>query len=391
VSALAELLACPACGGDLSVGLSCHGCGARYAEQDGVVRLRLAGDTRTEAVRAFYEAAPFPGYPPRDSLAWLRARAERSRFARMLDAAIPGDARICEVGCGTGQMSLYLARADRQVVGADLTLASISLAAAAARRFEIDSATFVESDLNRPGLRAGAFDVVISLGVLHHTPDPAAAFARIVPLVRPGGMIVVGLYHSVARLPLRLRRLIAKATGYRWIPFDPVLRDRASEPERRAAWLRDQYRHPEEHRHTVGEVLRWFDRCGVDYVRAFPSALLHEDEDEADDLFAPQPDRWAPERWLAELGWVASLGHEGGLFVMVGRRQASATVGEERQAGQRDEGEGGAGLEGRRGAERRPQAPGERAGGEQRRAGGEVEDAEGGAAQPGRRGVGHHG
>ena len=75
------------------------------------------------SVRAFYEVAPFPGYPPRDSLAWLRARAERSAFARLLDQAIPGDARIVEVGCGTGQMSLYLARADRVVVGADLTLA----------------------------------------------------------------------------------------------------------------------------------------------------------------------------------------------------------------------------------------------------------------------------
>jgi 2-polyprenyl-3-methyl-5-hydroxy-6-metoxy-1,4-benzoquinol methylase len=323
VDAARELLACPACGGRLS-GWRCQGCGASYGEEDGVARLRLAGDRRTEAVRSFYEVAPFPGYPPRDSLTWLRARAERSRFARMLDQAIPGDARICEVGCGTGQMSLYLARADRVVVGADLTLASLKLAAAAADRFGVANARFVESDLNRPGLRAGAFDVVVSLGVLHHTPDPAAAFARIVPLARPGGMIVLGLYNSTARLPLRLRRLVAKATGYRWIPFDPVLRDRASEPERREAWLRDQYRHPEEHRHTVGEVLRWFDANEVDYVRAFPSALMHEDEEEADDLFASQPDRWAPERWAAQLGWIGSLGHEGGLFVMVGRRPESA-------------------------------------------------------------------
>ena len=30
------------------------------------------------------------------------------------------------------------------------------------------------------------------------------------------------------------------------------------DPERREAWLRDQYRHPEEHRHTIAEVQRWF-------------------------------------------------------------------------------------------------------------------------------------
>ena len=317
--AFADLIACPNCGRTLKA-LECLACAATYADEDGVLRLRAPADARTETVRAFYEAAPFPGYPPRDSLAWLRARAERSAFARMLDQAIPGDARIVEVGCGTGQMSLYLARADRIVVGADLTLASLRLAEAARRRFGLEGVRFVESDLNRPGLRAGAFDVVYCSGVLHHTPDRRAAFARVARLARPGGMIVLGLYNAVARLPLCARRLAARASGYRWIPFDPVLADRAAEPARREAWLRDQYRHPEEHRHTVGEVLRWFREEDVQFVRAYPSAQLRDEA--PDDLFAPQPDAWPPERWLAQLGWIGSLGHEGGLFVMVGRRLA---------------------------------------------------------------------
>src|SRR6266568_7710558 len=109
-----------------------------YDAPDGIPNLRLLGDPRTEIVRCFYEQAPFPDYPPRATLGWLRARAERSEFARLIDEAIPGDARIVEIGCGTGQMSLYLARADRVVIGADLTRASLTLAAAAARRFGLD-------------------------------------------------------------------------------------------------------------------------------------------------------------------------------------------------------------------------------------------------------------
>jgi len=313
----AGLLACPACGGALACD-RCDACNVAYADDDGILRLRAPGDARTEAVRAFYEAAPFPGYPPRDSLTWLRARAERSAFARLLDQAIAGDARIVEVGCGTGQMSLYLARADRVVVGADLTLSSLRLAEAARRRFDLSRVRFVESDLNRPGLKDGAFDVVYCSGVLHHTPDPKAAFARVARLARPGGMIVIGLYNAVARIPQRLRRAVARVTGYRWIPFDPILRERTHEPARREAWLRDQYRHPEEHRHTVGEVLRWFRANDVEFVRAYPSAQVHDEA--PDDLFAPEPDTWAPERWLAQIGWMGSLGGEGGLFVMVGRR-----------------------------------------------------------------------
>ncbi len=268
-------------------------------------------------MRRFYEQTPFPGYPPSDSLVWLRARAERSEFARLLDRAIPCDARVLEMGCGTGQMSLYLARADRVVIGADLTRASLLLGASAARRFGLHRIRFVETDLHRPGLQAGAFDVVYSSGVLHHTPDPRAAFARIARLAKPGGMIVVGLYNAFARIPLRVRRLVARLSGYRWIPFDPVLRDRESEAARREAWLRDQYRHPEEHRHTLAEVQGWFDENGVEYMRAYPSALIGEDPEE---LFARAEDNWRLEAWMAQLGWIRTLGQEGGLFITVGRR-----------------------------------------------------------------------
>src|SRR5690349_1445807 len=132
------LLACPACGGRLDAVWRCGACGTAYAAPDGIPALRLSGDARTETVRQFYSEAPFPGYPPHGTLDWLRARAGRSRFARLLDAAVPGDARIVEVGCGTGQMSLYLARAERTVIGADLTRASLLLGADAARRFGID-------------------------------------------------------------------------------------------------------------------------------------------------------------------------------------------------------------------------------------------------------------
>jgi SAM-dependent methyltransferase len=319
MSTLLELLACPACQSGLDPQWVCQDCGARYTATGGIPDLRLKSEARIDAVREFYGHAPFPGYRPRDSLETLRARAERSEFARLLDGAIASDARILEIGCGTGQMSLVLARADRMVIGADLTRASLQLGADAARRFGVDGVQFVETDLHHPGLRPGAFDVVYASGVLHHTPDPGRAFASIVPLVRPGGMIVLGLYNAFARIPLRLRRIAARLSGYRWIPFDPVLRDRRSEPARRQAWIRDQYRHPEEHRHTVAEVRSWFARNNVEYVRTYPGLLIGE---EPGDLFASDADYWPLEAWLSQIGWMASLGYEGGLFVTVGRRRA---------------------------------------------------------------------
>jgi SAM-dependent methyltransferase len=318
-----ELLACPTCAGPLAPALRCPACATVYPVVDGIPDLLLPGDARSEAVRAFYAVAPFPGYPPRLTLGELRARARRSELAAALDAAIPGDARIADVGCGTGQMSLFLASADRVVIGADFQRASLRLAAEAAARLDVDGVAFVETDLRAPGLAAGAFDVVLALGVLHHTPDPRATFARVARLLRPGGAIVVTLYHALARLPHRLRRGVARLTGFRRVPFDPVLTDRAAEPARRAAWLRDQYVHPLEHRHLLGEVRGWFRDSGVAFVRTLPPCQLGAPALEGRALFdadAGAADDWRLESAAMQLSWIAPLAAEGGVFAAIGRR-----------------------------------------------------------------------
>jgi 2-polyprenyl-3-methyl-5-hydroxy-6-metoxy-1,4-benzoquinol methylase len=279
-------------------------------------------DRRTERVRRFYSEVPFPSYGARDTLGSLRLRAERSALARLLDEAIPQDARVLDLGCGTGQTTIFLANGKRQVVGADLARGALVLAADAARRFGVEGTLFVETDLRRPGLAEGSFDVVLSLGVLHHTPDPRAAFAALARLARPEGIVVVGLYNTFARLPHRLRRLVARATGMRWIICDSVLAARAADPARRAAWVADQYLHPEEHRHTLGEVQGWFRDNDVEYLRSYPSALLDGDAPRGDQLFSPAEDDWWPEGILAQLAWTRTLAAEGGLFVTIGRRRA---------------------------------------------------------------------
>src|SRR5205814_5966556 len=127
------------------------------------------------------------------------------------------------------------------------------------------------------GLKPGAFDVVYCSGVLHHTPQPRAAFRAVAELARPGGVIVLGVYNAIARIPLRVRRAIARVTRFRLVPFDPVLRGRHQEPDRYDAWLRDQYRHPLEHSHTIAEVKQWFLENDVESLRTIPSAVIDDD------------------------------------------------------------------------------------------------------------------
>jgi hypothetical protein len=93
-------------------------------------------------------------------------------------------------------------------------------------------------------------------------------FARMVRLARPGGIIVLGVYNAFARIPLRSRRFVARLFGYRFIPCDPVLRDRESEHARRKAWSAGPISTSREHRHTLAEVQGWFAENGVEYLRA---------------------------------------------------------------------------------------------------------------------------
>ncbi len=319
---VSALLACPACRGALDDALNCGSCGETYEIKNGIPDLRVPSEARTETVRDFYSDSPFPNYPADESLSGLRGKAAKSEFARLLDQAIPGDAKVLEIGCGTGQMSLFLATADRTIIGADLTRASLELGAAAAKRYALDKVHFVETDLRSPGLRHGAFDVVYSSGVLHHTPNPRASFASMAKLVKPGGMIVLGLYNVYARFPHRLRRGVGRLTGFKFIPFDPVLRARNAEPARRKAWFRDQYEHPEEHRHTLREVQSWFRENDVEYVRAYPNTLMGAEPLEGPELFTPAEDNWGLENWFAQIGWSMTIGYEGGLFVTIGRSTA---------------------------------------------------------------------
>ena len=122
----------------------------------------------------------------------------------------------------------------------------------------------------------------------------------------------------------RVERGIYKLTGRRFVPFDPVLRARDSEPERRRAWLRDQYEHPEEHRHTVAEVQRWFRENDIDYLRTYPDALIGAEPLEGAGLFEPAEDDWGFENVLSQMAWATTLGKEGGLWITVGQKAGRA-------------------------------------------------------------------
>ena len=178
-------------------------------------------------VRAFYEQHPFPNYDGFESVGDLLARASRSVYAAMLDRQIPIGARVLEVGCGTGQLGLFLSIGGRAVVGVDLSRASLRLASRFADEQGLGDCQFVHASLFDLPLASDAFDLVICKGVLHHTPDPEGGLRAILRVLRPGGYVVCGLYNRLGRIPTTLRRAWFRATGRGRGSADVVLRELA--------------------------------------------------------------------------------------------------------------------------------------------------------------------
>ncbi len=318
-ASILERLRCPRCGGELEE-LACGACEARFDVLEGIADLYEPHEDGglTEAVRAFYEGTPFPGYDPGEDPASLRAKVRANPFARMLDEQIPFGATVLEVGCGTGQLSNLLALAHRCVVGVDLCGASLRLAEGFRARHGLERAGFARMNLFRPGFEPASFDLVICSGVLHHTGNPREGFLQIANLVRPGGYLLVGLYHRYGRLGTHLRRGLFRLGGPALHFLDP--RAMALEPERRATWLRDQYANPHESSHGIGEVAWWVREAGLTWVRSIPGPRPFEPLEPGTSLFRSEPPARDAERWLAEVVQGFLGAREGGLFVVIAHR-----------------------------------------------------------------------
>lgn len=323
------ILCCPRCGGGLALGgeaLACRACGQGYPVVGNIPQLFWPNEWEegthdvTEAVRSFYEETPFPDYDDFDSVDSLARKARQGLFAKLLDEQVPPGVRVIECGCGTGQLSAFLSVANRTVFGTDLCLNSLRLGQAFKEQNELGQVHFLQMNLFRPAFQPGSFDLVISNGVLHHTSDPRRAFESIARLVRPGGYVLVGLYHRYGRLVTDLRRLLFRLSGDRFTALDPNLRDASHSAARHRAWFMDQYRHPHETKHSMDEVLQWFDRYGVDFVNGIPH-LDGSDFSTDERLFAPHSPGSTASRYLTQLGMLLTGGQDGGLFIMIGRKR----------------------------------------------------------------------
>src|SRR6266545_1351899 len=124
-----------------------------------------------------------------DALSRLVLGSLFGRIAADVAAVAPDGARVLEVGCGPGRLSIRLARQHGlEVTGLDLDPAMIERARANADRpgnGEARRPSFLVGDVASLAFPDGSFDLVVSTLSMHHWADPTAGLAEIGRVLRP--------------------------------------------------------------------------------------------------------------------------------------------------------------------------------------------------------------
>src|SRR5262249_20152073 len=113
---------------------------------------------------------------------------------------------VLDAGVGAGRYAEVLARWGATVVGVDLSFAVEAANGHFRGRPEV---LLCQADIGKLPLRPGTFDLIISIGGLHPTPDTKKFFSGLPPLLRPGGEIAIWVYPDSPDYVVRSK----------WVPF----------------------------------------------------------------------------------------------------------------------------------------------------------------------------
>jgi 2-polyprenyl-3-methyl-5-hydroxy-6-metoxy-1,4-benzoquinol methylase len=216
--------------------------------------------------------------------------------------------KVLDAGCGNGRFAHYAAK-----YGAEVWAIDLGPAVEVARRNceSLPNVQVVQADLHNPPFEFESFDFIYSLGVLHHLPDPEAAFQSLTRFVKPGGEIQIYLYWEpenqkvkaallagvtaarriTARLPHQMQHALAFPAallahlGFVWphkimrrVPALKGLAERMPMKQYAQYPFRvcvndqlDRFSAPIENRYTRAETKNWLERAGLENISIAPN------------------------------------------------------------------------------------------------------------------------
>ncbi len=303
-SVLLQWLQCPACEHSLSLrvaeqvgeevvagDLSCAGCQGTYPIVNSVPRF-VSQDGYAAAFGFEWNVHRTTQV---DSVNGRTDSEDRLRMSLAMPLESLRGKLVLDVGCGTGRFAEVVLKYGGTVIGVDLSRA---VDAAFANMGRHPRMHVVQADAFKLPLRPEAFDLIYSLGVLHHTPDCRSAFAHLPKHLKPGGQVVVNVYarankiyiastNAWRRLTTRMPRRLLYAFAHLAVPLYYLYRIPGlyhlgmgvlpinMHPNWRWRVLDtfDCYSPTYQSYHTYPEVFRWFEEAGLEHIQVGEPAV----------------------------------------------------------------------------------------------------------------------
>jgi len=300
---LVDVLVCPDCkeplglepavvdGDEIMEGrLTCPDCQRAYPVRAGVPRF-LSESTYAENFG--YEWHRFRVVQLDSANGTCESATSFSRKAGLTADDVRGSL-VLDAGVGAGRYAETVADWGGEVVGVDVTHAVDAAFANIGRRPGIH---LIQADIFALPFRDETFDLAYSIGVLHHTPSPAAAFARVAATVKKGGQLAIYAYEAAGlarhfsdllrtlttRLPREMVYVASIAAGPLYYLYRVPVVGRLFQtvvpislhPQWRWRWLDtfDWYSPRYQWKHTYPEVLGWFWTAGFSPLYAAEEAI----------------------------------------------------------------------------------------------------------------------
>jgi len=275
-------------------------------------------DAVSKRVQAQYEEHPYPR--------WINIQSVSERNERLVDELArqalefedpgwPERPKVLVPGCGTGYHPLSFARKhpETDVLAIDLSRTSLAYAIRKQEELKFANVRFCQADLLCLGELRDRFEYIDCAGVLHHLESPMQGWRVLSELLKPGGVMRIGLYSELARKTIVAAR--ARVAAMR-IPSTPsairdfrqaIMSDPALSELRSLASttgdffsmgeVRDLIFHEQEHRFDLPTIKQCLDTLGLEF-----GGFLLQDRDVVRSFHALNP---AKAQWLDLDCWAA--------------------------------------------------------------------------------------
>ena len=185
--------------------------------RNSIPRLTAIEDEVSQRVRQQYEDNPYPRWVyaakqvvPASIDQYLREQFPTGAFTPLNKTE---DLNVLVAGCGTGQIAIASAQKylGARVLALDLSLANLCYAKRGTPDDVAARIEYAQADILKLAPLERKFDVIDSSGVLHHMADPFEGWRILLSLLRPGGLMHIGLYSEAGRRDVwEARKFIAE-------------------------------------------------------------------------------------------------------------------------------------------------------------------------------------